>query len=54
MQCIECASPAVALCPRCSVAQCANHLARNVQWARRSGALAGCTHPDRPRSNSEA
>ncbi len=48
MQCIECASPAVALCPRCDVAQCARHLTRNLQRATRSGALAGCSHPDQP------
>ena len=46
MQCIECASPAVALCPRCQVGQCASHLARSQQSARRTGALAGCSHPD--------
>lgn len=48
MQCIECSSPAVALCPRCQVAQCATHLTRSQQSSRRTGALAGCSHPDNP------
>lgn len=48
MQCFECGSPAVALCPRCHVGQCANHLVQSQQWARRTGAIAGCGHRDMP------
>ncbi len=44
MQCIECMSAAVALCPRCQVGQCARHLAQSQQQSRRTGALAGCDH----------
>jgi len=48
MQCIECTKPAVALCTRCQAGQCANHLARSQYMGARSGALAGCSHPDKP------
>ena len=47
MQCAECDRPAAALCPFCMVGQCATHLALSEQWRRRTGALAGCSHPER-------
>ena len=48
MRCIECDRPAVALCTACLVGQCETHLTRSRQTRGRTGALTGCSHPDRP------
>ncbi len=48
MRCIECDRPAAALCPVCQVGQCETHLVLREQWQRRTGALAGCNHVNRP------
>ncbi len=48
MRCIECGHAAVALCPTCFVGQCEAHLVRSQRSRAGTGALAACTHPDRP------
>lgn len=54
MRCIDCQRSAVALCPVCQVGQCEAHLAQVDRWQRRTGALRGCSHPDRHAPVGEA